>query len=235
MTRLLDDAMSRGFETVRQLIAHEGFTVELGEAIRKSGGVDRAIGALNREFFPIVSIEASSPVSPPVPKRRRDMGDHIILPVVVDRVSTGEEWIARTDAKGNRTDDYGKNVLRSKKFQTTPIGTYEVAVLKASSFSSDPTTKQVRAWGKGKKFSDPNSDIACFIREQYSDDELKEMGLWWIVVMHEPIFSGDFSNLIGVVRGGDGRWLDACGAGSDGRWGRNGGFAFLVSQVSLST
>jgi hypothetical protein len=174
------------------------------------------------------------PLAPPVQKRWRDMGDHLILTVVVDRVSTGEEWICRTDTKGNRSDPYAKKVLRSKKFQTTPVGTYEVAVLKGTSFTSDPTTKQVCAWGKEKKFSDPNSDIACFIREQYTDDELNEMGLWWIAVMHKPIVSVDFSRLLTVHRDGGGRLLRACDGYPDDRWSRRGGFAFLVSQVSLS-
>ncbi|MEK7615233.1 MAG: hypothetical protein AAB431_02510 [Patescibacteria group bacterium] len=52
MTRLLDDVFSKGLETIRALVSHAGFTTELGEAIRKKGGVDRAINALTREFFP---------------------------------------------------------------------------------------------------------------------------------------------------------------------------------------
>ena len=160
------------------------------------------------------------------------MGDHLILTVVVDRVSTGPVWIIRTDEKGNRTNDYSRGVLRSNKFSTTPVGMYDVAVLKGSSFSSDPYTKDVRKKAKQMKWADPNSDIACFIREQYSDEELKEMGLWWIAVMHEPIVSDDFSNLLNVNRNDDGRWLNTYDDNSDNRWNRNGGFAFLVSQIS---
>lgn len=52
MARLLDDVFSKGLETLRLLVSHSDFTVELGDAIRAKGGVDRAIRALHREFFP---------------------------------------------------------------------------------------------------------------------------------------------------------------------------------------
>lgn len=52
MTRLLDDVFSKGLETLRLLVSHSSFTAELGEAIREKGGVDRAVSALTREFFP---------------------------------------------------------------------------------------------------------------------------------------------------------------------------------------
>jgi hypothetical protein len=50
MTRLLDGALSEGFETLRLLITHSGFTTQLGKYIRAPGGVERAIDALNNEF-----------------------------------------------------------------------------------------------------------------------------------------------------------------------------------------
>lgn len=233
MTRLIDDIYSRVSETIRLLTSHRDFTAELGEEIRKVGGVDRALKALKAEFSPIVPIE-SVPPAPITPKRWRDMGDYIILPVIVDRVSTGEEWIPRTAENGNRTNIYSNSVLRSDKFKTTPRGTYEVAVLKGSSFNLDPTIKQVRDKAKEKKFSDLNSDIACFIREQYTDEELAEMGLWWIAVIHKPIFSDSYLRLLAVDRDG-GRLLNAYRGDPDSRSLRNGGFAFLASQVSLNT
>lgn len=53
MTRLLDGLFSEGLETLVQLVRHADFTVELARAIRTTEkGVDRAVAALNREFFP---------------------------------------------------------------------------------------------------------------------------------------------------------------------------------------
>lgn len=61
MARLLDDVFSKGLETVRLLVSHSGFTVELGDVIRARGGVDRAIVALTREFFPVVDAAIPPP------------------------------------------------------------------------------------------------------------------------------------------------------------------------------
>jgi hypothetical protein len=198
--------------------------------------VQRAIRALHAEFFPkeLVASAAQAVVSvdPSTPKRWRDMGDYLILTVVVDRVSTGEEWIAHTDEKGNRTNDCSRRVLSSDKFQTTPEGVYEIAVLKGTSFSCDPYAKEIREKAKQMQWVDPNLDIAGFIRKQYSDEELKEMGFLWIAIMHKPIVSGGFSSLRSINCGGEDCWLDACGVRPQFGWDRRGGFAFLASRVS---
>lgn len=63
MTRLLDGLFSEGLETLVQLVRHAGFTVELAKAIRTTEkGVDRAVDALNREFFPAETATATKPV-----------------------------------------------------------------------------------------------------------------------------------------------------------------------------
>lgn len=61
------------------------------------------------------------------------------------------------------------------------------------------------------------------------------MGLWWIVVMHEPVNdpNGDPS-LLYVYRFGDSRRLDACSGKPDCTWLRNVGFAFAVSSSSAN-
>jgi hypothetical protein len=61
MTRLLDGLFSEGLETLVQLVRHADFTVELAKAIRTAeNGVDRAVGALNREFFPTTETTTKS-------------------------------------------------------------------------------------------------------------------------------------------------------------------------------
>ncbi|PJA94127.1 MAG: hypothetical protein CO133_00585, partial [Candidatus Komeilibacteria bacterium CG_4_9_14_3_um_filter_37_5] len=64
----------------------------------------------------------------------------------------------------------------------------------------------------------------------FSNKELKEMGLYWIVIMHEPIKDSDGDpRLLSVDRGGDGSWLGTYFGNPDVKWHRDSGFAFDVS------
>ncbi|MBI2024535.1 MAG: hypothetical protein HYT03_00370, partial [Candidatus Harrisonbacteria bacterium] len=96
---------------------------------------------------------------------------------------------------------------------------------------NDRITKKIRAEADKRKLSKPNAELACLIREKFTDKEIEAMGLWYIVAMHEPINDsvGD-PDLLSADRGGAGRWLSVCRPGR--RWCRDGGFAFAVSQVS---
>ena len=94
-------------------------------------------------------------------------------------------------------------------------------------------TKNIRKNAEDRNFETPNAEIACLIREKFTDECLKAMGLIWIVTMHEPIKdSGGDPFLLSADRGDDGRWLYAFYDEPDGRWFRGDGFAFAVSQVS---
>jgi hypothetical protein len=147
-----------------------------------------------------------------------------------DDGTTGSEWIKRFADIG----DYAKSVLRSPDFKPTNGVTTEIAVLKGMLFENDDrTTKNIRAEAKKRGFTKPNAEVACLIREKFTDEELEAMGLWWIIVMHEPIKDSDGDpSLLGASRDGDGSWLLARW-GDPGRWWhRDDGFAFAVSQVS---
>jgi hypothetical protein len=155
----------------------------------------------------------------------------IVLPATDG--TTGEQWITRTEKKGNRTGDYAKQLLRSPDFKPTIGVVYTVKVLKGELFSdSGRITKDIRAEAKKRKFLKPNAEVACLLREYLSDEELEAMGLWWIVVMHEPIKdSGGDLRLLGVDRRGVVRWLGSYYGHPVAQWNLEGGFLFLAPQV----
>jgi len=157
----------------------------------------------------------------------------IYLPPMVSDGTTGEQWIKRLARKGRRVSDYAQSVLRSPDFQSTSGVTYHIAVMKGEIFTDDDrTVANIRAEANQRQFGTPNTEVACLIRENFSDDDLKDMGLWWIVTMHEPINDSDGGpKLLNVGRGGGGRWLGAYGGEPGNRFFREGGFAFVVSQV----
>lgn len=170
-------------------------------------------------------------------KRHREVDGVIYLTVTLRKSTTGEKWIARTEKKGNRVEEpYGKLVIRSKDFKPSVAGTYEIAILKGLLFTDDDrSTQKICDKAIEMKLVKLNADIACLIREQFSDQEIEEMGLWWIVIMHEPIEpikAVNHSNLLAVSRDDGGRWLRTYKDSPARRWRRDGGFAFLVSRVS---
>lgn len=162
--------------------------------------------------------------------------DSVIRFSVTSDGTTGEEWIARLESKGFRVGDYAKSVLRSKDFKPTNRIIYEITVLKGELFSdSDRITKTIRKEAKNRKLSTPNAEVACLIREKFSDKELEAMGLYLIVTMHEPIKDSDGDPLLlRALRNDNGSWLGTHYGNPDNEWNRGCGFAFVVSQVSNS-
>ncbi len=146
--------------------------------------------------------------------------------------TTGPQWIERLEKKDSRIDNNTKSVLRSDDFKPTSGVTTEIAVLKGMLFEdNDRITKKIRAEADKRKLIKPNVEVACFIREMFTDEEIEAMGLWYIVVMHEPIKDSDGPYLLSASRHVYGRWLHACYGSHDGRWNRGDGFAFVVPQV----
>ena len=163
--------------------------------------------------------------------------DSIIRFSVTSDGTTGEEWAeGRLKSKGFWANDYAESTLKSRDFRPTNGIIYKVAVLKGEIFSNDNNriTKNIRKKAKSLEFFTPNPEVACLIREKFSDKELKAMGLYWIAVMHEPIEGFDGTpGLFIVGRGGIGSWLRTRFDSPNSKWERGGGFAFVISQVSV--
>lgn len=166
------------------------------------------------------------------PTRRWIEKDGVIYFSVISDGTTGSDWVVRLE-KRSRLSKWAKDVLNSPDFKPTNGVTYDCAVIKGELFSdNDRVTAKIRAEADRRKFGKPNAEIACLIRENFSDEEIKAMGLWWLVVMHEPIEDSDGDpRLLGANRDDDGPWLDAYYDRPDVRWYRGYGFVFLASQV----
>jgi len=164
--------------------------------------------------------------------------DDIIYFSVTSDGTTGGEWITRLEGKGFRVSDYAKQVLRSPDFKPTNGITTKVAVLKGTLFSDESrrTTKNIRAEADKRKFTKPNAEVTCLIREKFTDKEIEVMGLWYIVAMNNPIKDSDGDlNLLSAGRDDDGHWLDTAFGAPGYWWGRGGGFAFSVPQESSAS
>jgi hypothetical protein len=158
---------------------------------------------------------------------------------VISDGTSGPAWIKRLEKKGFRIGDYAKSILKSKDFKPTSGIPTEVVVLKGMLFSDENrVTKKIRAYAETLSFNSqkpekPNPEIAFLIREKFSDEDLKAMGLVWIVAMHEPINdSGGDPILLAADRSDDGHWLVAGWVSPGIRWDGGGGFAFALPQIS---
>ena len=194
---------------------------QVNAIVKKLGGHEAVLKFLRGELL----------VSEPT-RNWREVNGVIYFSVTSDG-TTGEEWIARLEGKGFRIGDHAKRILRSADFKPTTDITTEVAVLKGMLFEdNERITKNIRKVAGERKLETPNAEISCLIREMFTDEEIKAMGLTWIVAMHEPIKDSDGGpDLLDADRDGDEQWLGACYGRPDGRWCRQDGFAFAVSQV----
>ena len=90
------------------------------------------------------------------------------------------------------------------------------------------TRQTLYNWIK-KGWVKPHWEVSCLIRDMFTDEQLKEMGLWYIVTMHEPIKDSDGDpRLLHAYRLDGGGWLGAHYDRPDGEWNGSGGFAFVV-------
>ena len=149
--------------------------------------------------------------------------------------TTGEAWINRLEKQGLKLSDWAKQLLLSKDFKPTTGIVYTIAVLKGKLFTnSNRITKKIRSEAAKRKLVTPNPEVACLIREMFTDNEIKSMGLSWIVTFHKPIKdSGGVLDLLFTDRSDGGSWLGTDYGNSDGSWSDDSGFACEVSQVSL--
>ncbi len=157
---------------------------------------------------------------------------------VVSNGKSGEEWITYFERDTEyRVSDYAKDILRRATEAPTNGVSYHIVVRPGSKIAgSDRVTKKIRAAADGKGWKKPHWEVGPLIRDMFTDKELEEMGLWYIVAMHEPIKDSDGDpDLLCSYRDDDGRWLSAHVGGPDGQWDARGGFAFVVPQESAST
>lgn len=155
--------------------------------------------------------------------RRWQEQNGVIYFSVMSDGTTGSEWITRL----KKMDDYTESVLLSSDFKPTTDITYKIAVLRGMLFADgNRTTNEIRAEAARRNLPTPPAEVACLIRETFSDKEIKAMGLWRIITMHEPIKdSVGRLGLLSADRDGSGCWLRTYYGPGYG-WLHEYGFAF---------
>jgi hypothetical protein len=205
---------------------------QLGDAFESAGFSEKDLTSL-KQFKDLSHIKdvvnGQAKIIYPACKWREENG--VIRFSVTSDGITGEQWITRLKSQGIRVSNYAKSILRSKSFRSGKPTVYKIAVLKGELFSDDKRiTKNIRAEAKRRKLGTPNAEVACLIREAFSDEDLKVMGLNWLVTMHKPI-KDSVGNpiLLDADRYDDDSWLGAHDDDPGDKWDHSCGFAFVVS------
>lgn len=146
---------------------------------------------------------------------------------------TRQQWECHLEDGRFHLSDWGRNVLRRASEAPTNGVVYYIVVRPGKRISnSNRITKKIRAAARKRGRSKPHWEVACLIRDMFTDDQLEQMGLWYIVTMHKPIEDSDGGPcLLGSHRNDDGSWLRARYGRSGDYWDDGGGFAFVVPQV----
>ena len=147
-----------------------------------------------------------------IPAKKWTEGDGFIEFDLLPDGTTGPEWIKWHDENGYPLSDEARFVLNSPDFKPSPVGIpVKIRVLKGELFEDvKRTTINIRADAGNRNLEKPNADIACLIRKTFTNKEIEEMGLLWIITMHEPIDCSDSCpRLLGADRRGARPWLSA--------------------------
>jgi len=142
----------------------------------------------------------------------------------------GEQLVADIEAQGDHVGDIAKQLIHGKKFVATNGITYKLALIMADELEDDDRiTSNIRAEAARRGYVDPPMELALYVREMFSDEDLEQIGLWALIIMHEAVADSDGNlSLLGLDRDVGGRSLSAFNVSPDDEWDRGFGFLFLV-------
>ncbi len=219
------------FALIRDTFAGMGVGIEIVPWVITDGKAQfvEALQALGAEYQ-----KATVPTVSEPPRSWREEGDVIYFSVTSDG-TTGESWITRLERKGVHLE-VAKQIIRNPCFTPTKGVTFQIAVLKGKIWSDrNRLTSTIRAEATRRGWQKPPAEVACLIREKFTDAQIEAMGLLWIITMHEPIEdSGRDPRVLGTSRFDSGSWLRAYNGDSGTSWYRGHGFAFVASSTQDS-
>lgn len=234
-----------------EFLLSQGAGQKLEFAVQRNGGTGedieylsagenfRAVTLLRTGKAKLVEVRGSEgvvvPTAPTPVEWTTDANGNIYF-TLTSNGFTRQQWEEYLERRGYFITVLARRVLRLASEVPTNGVTYNIVVLPSKKISdSDRVTRKVRAMAEAKGWAKPHWEVACLIRDTFTDEQLKQMGLWYIVTMHEPIKdSNDYPNLLCSKRRGDGRCLDTGSGGPNDEWFSGGGFAFArlaVEQV----
>lgn len=90
--------------------------------------------------------------------------------------------------EGYNISDWAKEILKSKNFKLNKQQEVEIAILSLDDLGLPEysTTKEIREKAESMGYTTPPAEVAPLLRIVISNEEIENLGLWWIVI----IFAG---------------------------------------------
>lgn len=150
---------------------------------------------------------------------------------------TLKQWGQHFESRGLQITEFVRYILRSASEAPTNGVTYNIVVRPGKLISNrNRITRKIRSAADKKGWGKPHWEVACLIHGALTEEQLEQMGLWYIVTMHEPISDSDeCPDLLYSDRRGDGWLLNADYGRPNLNWDKHGGFAFIEPHVGSQT
>ena len=106
--------------------------------------------------------------------------------------TTGPDWITRLEGKGHTLDHGVMAILQSPLFVPTSGVTTEGSVLHGFD-EVRPSYGDAEVWAEAQSrdLHHMTLEAALYIRDKFTNEQLKGMGLARIIVLHEPVHDKD--------------------------------------------
>jgi len=157
---------------------------------------------------------------------------------VITKGQTGEQFIRSLAEQGVKVGDRARQLLTGRKFITTNGVTHELVFMLGSDIGSTRYTNGgIRSYAQAFGYITPPPEVALYLREMISQDDMKQAGLSGIIVMHEPIadIKGN-PRLLAALRRDDGPWLETYPGQPEHKWFfKHHAFVFLSRVIDGET
>ncbi len=156
------------------------------------------------------------------------------IPRIIEVTSDGRnerQFISSLERAGYNISSQAKNILQETALVDLEEQTHKLVIIRGKEFDGECLTTNVHAEAEHRGYLIPPVEVAFLLREVISDKELEQMGLLWLIVMHEPIRHGGHLSLFSLNQANKGRNLDVSVYHPNGCWDRRCGFVFLAPQV----
>lgn len=151
---------------------------------------------------------------------------------------TSEQWITRLEAGGHKLSDWARDVLSKPDYDENhrlEVGKeYKVTLVfsKEIKKQKDRSTTNLKALARRELGEQSviglKGELALLIREKFTNAELEAMGIFYIVVLHEPIIdSAGHARVLYSFRDDGVSFVNASCGSPDDLWVDFGAFAFL--------
>lgn len=170
---------------------------------------------------------------------RRNKHNHITF-TISGLGLTGIQEIKRLETIHYRMNKYAEQVFTEKKLNgrnsydtkhsLLANVAYNIVLMPGSEIvrDSDRTTANLLDCGEHYGYRQPIAGIVSRIREEVSDEQMKEMDIWSITALHDHILCADgFPYVLRSSRGGEGFLLVGYWSHPDIQWKSNDTFAFF--------